>query len=495
MSNKIFLCMDLKSFFASVECVLRKLDPLKTNLVVADVSRTDKGICLAVTPSLKSLGVSGRPRLYEVNQVIDKLNRKRNINIKNPKSSFNITEIHNDPGIKIDFIIAKPQMKYYIEYSSKIYEIYLKYISSDDIYSYSIDEVFIDLTTYLKVYNISAYELASKIMHDVLKTYNITVTGGIGTNPYLAKVAMDINAKKIDADQYGNRIAYLDENLYKETLWDHQPITDFWRIGNGYKERLYKLGLYTMGDIAAFSLKDEDVLFKEFGINAELLIDHAWGYEPVTLKDIKSYIPTFNSLSNGQVLHSAYTYEKTKIIVREMGEALAYNLFNKKLVTKQLGLRIDYDVLNLKDEKISDNYYGKVVIDSYGRKVPKYVNCTINLKRYTALDNEIADALIVAFKKISNPILLVRKVSVSANKLEIKDKITAHEQIQLSLFDNLNNDDLNKQEVLRDENYSIMDAVSKIKSKYGKNSIIKVANLVDGATAIERNKQIGGHKE
>ena len=385
--KRIYACIDLKSFYASVECVERGLDPLNTNLVVADKSRTEKTICLAVTPSLKQYGLSGRARLYEVEQKVKEINferKKLNSYHKFTNRSYLDSELQKNKSLELTYIIAPPRMKKYMDYSAKIYNIYLKYLAPEDIFVYSIDEVFIEVTAYLKYYKMSASELVSKIIKDIYKTTGITATAGIGTNLYLAKVCMDIVAKKSPPNEIGVRIAEIDEKSYRELLWHHQPLTDFWRVGKGYTKKLAEQNIFTMGDVARCSIHNEDLLYKLFGVNAELLIDHAWGYEPVTLSEVKNYKPEKKSLSSGQVLHFAYNYQKVKLIVKEMIESLSLDLVEKHLVTNQLVLTIRYDRENLTNKEISKNYIGTVTIDSYGRKIPKHGHGTINLDYYSS---------------------------------------------------------------------------------------------------------------
>lgn len=489
----MYICIDLKSFYASVECVDRGLDPLDTNLVVADEGRTEKTICLAVTPSLKAYGVSGRARLFEVIQKIEEVNRKRLR--KEPYhcftgSSFFASVLKNNLSFKADFIIAPPRMAHYMNVSTQIYNIYLKYISPDDIHVYSIDEVFIDASGYLKLYKCTAKELAIKMIRDVLKETGITATAGIGTNMYLAKVAMDIVAKKMPADENGVRIAELDEYSYRKELWDHKPITDFWRIGNGYAKKLADLRLYTMGDIARYSEYGENKLFKVFGVAAEFLIDHAWGYEPCTMKAIKEYIPKDHSISQGQVLSYPYDFEKGGLIIREMTELLVLDLVRKCLVTDQIALTIGYDHTG-----IPGQYKGKFEIDRYGKKIPHQAHGTINLECQTSSTKIIMQKVMELYHKITNPELLVRRMYVTANhvisKSEIKEKI-----VQYSLFDDIEKlEEERKQEKtsLEKEN-NLQKAMIDIKDKFGKNAILKGVNFCEGATTIERNGQVGGHK-
>ena len=493
MTEKKYLCIDLKSFFASVECVERGLNPLTTNLVVADRERTEKTICLAVTPSLKAYGIPGRARLFEVVQRVKEVNQQRRLNA--PKrifvdKSFNAEELNSDPSFELDYIVAPPRMAYYMDYSTRIYNVYLKYIAPEDIHVYSIDEVFIDITHYLATYKLSAHDFARKLIQDVLKTTGITATAGIGTNMYLAKIAMDIEAKHIPADKDGVRIAELDEMSYREKLWSHKPITDFWRVGKGYANKLERYGMRTMGDVARCSLYDEDLLYRLFGVNAELLIDHAWGWEPCTIKEIKAYKPSTNSLSSGQVLQTPYYFDKAKLVTREMTEALALDLVEKSLVTNQVVLTIGYDIDNLTDENI--HYNGEIVTDFYGRKIPKHAHGTGNIPRYTASSKMIVDATMELYDKIIDKSLLVRRITIAVCKLQ-KEKDVINNQIeQLDLFTDYQKK--NKQEENLAKEKRMQEAVLSIKKKYGKNAILKGMNLEEGATAKERNSQIGGHK-
>lgn len=493
MTEKKYLCIDLKSFFASVECVERGLNPMTTNLVVADKGRTEKTICLAVTPSLKAYGIPGRARLFEVVQKVREVNNQRRLHA--PKrtftdKSFNSEELNNNPGLEFDYIVAPPRMAYYMEYSTRIYNVYLKYIAPEDIHVYSIDEVFIDITHYLATYKLSAHDFARKLIQDVLNTTGITATAGIGTNMYLAKIAMDIEAKHIPADKDGVRIAELDEMSYREKLWSHKPLTDFWRVGKGYANKLERYGMKTMGDVARCSLYDEDLLYRLFGVNAELLIDHAWGWEPCTIKEIKAYKPSTNSLSSGQVLQTPYYFDKAKLVTREMAEALALELVEKALVTNQVVLTIGYDIDNLTDENIQ--YKGDIVTDFYGRKVPKHAHGTGNIDRYTASSKLIVDATMELFDRIVDKSLLVRRINIAVCKLQREKDVTENQVEQLDLFTNY--EKKNKQEENLKKEKRMQEAVINIKKKFGKNAILKGMNLEDGATAKERNRQIGGHK-
>lgn len=493
MTEKKYLCIDLKSFFASVECVERGLNPLTTNLVVADRERTEKTICLAVTPSLKAYGIPGRARLFEVVQRVKEVNQQRRLNA--PKrifvdKSFNAEELNSDPSFELDYIVAPPRMAYYMEYSTRIYNVYLKYIAPEDIHVYSIDEVFIDITHYLATYKLSAHDFARKLIQDVLKTTGITATAGIGTNMYLAKIAMDIEAKHIPADKDGVRIAELDEMSYREKLWSHKPITDFWRVGKGYANKLERYGMRTMGDVARCSLYDEDLLYRLFGVNAELLIDHAWGWEPCTIKEIKAYKPSTNSLSSGQVLQTPYYFDKAKLVTREMAEALALDLVEKSLVTNQVVLTIGYDIDNLTDENIQ--YNGEIVTDFYGRKIPKHAHGTGNIDRYTASSKLIVDTTMELFDRIVDKSLLVRRINIAVCKLQREKDVKDNQVEQLDLFTDY--EKKNKQEENLAKEKRMQEAVLSIKKKYGKNAILKGMNLEEGATAKERNSQIGGHK-
>ena len=449
MDKRTYIAIDLKSFYASVECMERGLDPMTTNLVVADKSRTEKTICLAVSPSLKSYGIPGRARLFEVVQKVGEVNalrRQRAPGHKFSGSSCQDPELKKDPALAVDYVVAPPQMAHYMKISGQIYEIYLKYIAPEDIHVYSIDEVFIDAASYLRTYQMTARELAVKMIRDVLDTVGITATAGIGSNLYLCKVAMDIGAKHIPADENGVRIAELDEISYRQQLWGHRPLTDFWRVGRGYARKLEECGLFTMGDIARCSLgkptdyHNEDLLYGLFGVNAELLIDHAWGWEPCTIADIKAYKPQSSSVGSGQVLQCPYPFEKARLVAREMADLLVLDLVDKRLVTDQIVLTVGYDIDNLKDPDLQKRYHGEIKTDRYGRKIPKHAHGTINLKQYTSSTRQI----------------------VQAAELEREKKIQK--------------------------------AVLEIKKKFGKNAILKGMNLEEGATARDRNSQIGGHK-
>ena len=490
----IYIAIDLKSFYASVECKERGLDPLTTNLVVADNSRTDKTVCLAVTPSLKQYGISGRARLFEVVKKVKEINLERKLRAPNHKftgASYDDKALKINTDLELSYIIAPPRMKYYMQYSAKIYSIYLKWFSKEDIYVYSIDEVFIDVTHYLPTYKMRATELITKVIQDVYETTGITATGGMGTNLYLAKVAMDIVAKHTRPNERGVRIAGLDEMHYRRLLWTHTPITDFWRVGKGYATRLAKHGIYTMGDIARTSVQNEDLLYKLFGINAELLIDHAWGYEPCTIESIKAYRPETNSISSGQVLHCPYNYENTKLIVKEMTELLTLDLVSKNLVTNQIVITIGYDVENISSKNI--RYNGEVTTDMYGRKVPKHALGTINMDHLTSSTKIILEATMKLYEKIINKDLLVRRVNITANN--VISTIVAEEKStfeQIDLFTDY--DKKEKEQEAEKRERDLQKVMINIKSKYGKNAIIKGMNLQEAGTTIERNNQVGGHR-
>ena len=485
--NRIYACIDLKSFYASVECVKRNLNPLDTNLVVADSTRTEKTICLAVSPSLKQYGLPGRARLYEVMQKIKEINKirlKDNNYHKSASKSYLDSELKSNKNLELDLIIASPNMKLYIDYSTKIYDIYLKYLSKEDIYVYSIDEVFCDITDYLDTYKLSKEELVTKIIKDIYDTTGITATAGIGTNMYLCKIAMDIVAKHTKANSYGVRIASLDEMSYRKLLWSHVPLTDFWRVGKGYATKLNEHNIYTMGDIALCSINNEELLYDLFGVNAELLIDHAWGYESCTMKDIKSYKPLNNSISSGQVLHCPYNYNDTKIIIKEMTDSLVLDLVKKNLITDSIALVLDYDINN-------KEYNGTLTLDHYGRKVPKPSNGKINLEYKTSSQEIIIPKIIELYNKIVNKSLLIKRVTIVFNNLEQESKISNKKIYkQINLF-NINK--VNEISRLQEEN-KLNKTVIELKEKYGKNAVLKGINLLECSTMVERNNQIGGHK-
>lgn len=499
--DKTYIAIDLKSFYASVECVARGLDPMTTNLVVADAGRTEKTICLAVTPALKAYGIPGRARLFEVVQRVREVNRERLR--RAPGGAFTgkscqMAELDRDPGLELDYLIAPPQMAHYMKVSTEIYNIYLKYVAPEDIHAYSIDEVFIDATGYLRTYGLSPRNFAMKMILDVLHTTGITATAGIGTNLYLSKIAMDIGAKHMAPDKNGVRIAELNEESYRRELWDHKPLTDFWRLGPGYARRLEKAGMHTMGDIALRSELDPEWFFRTFGVNAGLLIDHAWGVEPCTIADIKSYRPTTNSLGAGQVLSCPYDWEKTRLIVWEMTELLALNLVDKGLVTDQLTLTVGYDIENLTDPKRREKYRGEVVQDRYGRKIPKAAHGTENLSRQTASARLLSEAMLRLFDRIVDRELLTRRVTVTACRVipESRAKAAPEEAMQLDLFSAPEEQTRRAEEEDRflERERRRQQAVLAIQRRYGKNAILKGKNFLEGATTRARNGQIGGHK-
>ena len=501
MKKRTYIAIDLKSFYASVECRERGLDPLDTNLVVADESRTDKTICLAVTPSLKSYGISGRGRLFEVKQRVKEANAGRQHDAPGHKldgSSCFHSELLKNPNLAIDFVIAPPRMAYYMEYSTRIYNVYLKYVAPEDIIVYSIDEVFMDVTDYLNTYKLSPHDLAMKIILDVLETTGITATAGIGTNLFLCKVAMDIVAKHIPADKNGVRIAELDEMGFRRGLWSHQPLTDFWRVGRGYAKKLEQNGMFTMGDVARCSVKNEDLLYQLFGKNAELLIDHAWGWEPCTVEAIKAYRPSTNSLGSGQVLHQPYTAEKAKLVLREMADSLVMDLVEKGLVTDQLVVTIGYDIENLTDPERRKKYRGDIVKDHYGRQIPKHSHGTQNLGRHTSSTKLILDATSELFDRIANQDLLIRRLNIAANHVideaSAPKPDAAFEQLDLFTDYAAREAEQKKEEADLERERKMQRAVLTIRRKYGKNAILKGMNLEEGATAKDRNEQIGGHK-
>lgn len=497
VANKAYIAIDLKSFYASVECVDRGLDPLDTNLVVADPTRTEKTICLAVSPSLKSYGIPGRARLFEAIQKVREVNAQRKY--KAPGHSFSHesyfhSELIKDPSAELTFITAPPRMAHYMEVSTRIYNVYLKYIAPEDIHVYSIDEVFIDATDYLKTYGLTPRELAMKMVLDVLETTGITATAGIGTNLYLCKIAMDIYAKHCEPDKNGVRIAELDEMSYRRILWDHRPLTDFWRVGRGISKKLEEHGMYTMGDVARCSVGresdyyNEDLLYKLFGVNAELLIDHAWGWEPTEISDIKSYRPESSSLSSGQVLQEPYEFSKAKLVLKEMADLLSLELVSKRIVTDQIVLTVGYDI-----ESLKKSYSGAVETDRYGRKIPKTAHSSENIGRYTSSTKLICETAMKLFDRIVDKELLVRRMYIVANHIITEnDAEKEREYIQLNLFSDTGKQEAEENELKKEKD--MQKAILKIKSKYGKNSIIKGMNLKEGATALERNRQIGGHK-
>lgn len=507
MDDRTYIAIDLKSFYASVECMERGLDPMTTNLVVADISRTEKTICLAVSPSLKAYGIPGRARLFEVVQKVKAINAARVQAAPGHKllgSSHFEPELAQNPSLALDYLIAPPRMAHYIECSTRIYNIYLNYIAPEDIHVYSIDEVFLDVTAYLKTYQLTARELAMKMILDVLGQTGITATAGIGPNLYLCKIAMDIWAKHIPADKNGVRIAKLNEMSYRRLLWDYQPLTDFWRVGKGYAKKLMEHGLYTMGDVARCSLggpKDfhnEELLYQLFGVNAELLIDHAWGYEPCTIADIKSYKPKLNSMGSGQVLPHPYPYEKARLIVQEMTEALALDLLEKRLVSDQLVLTIGYDTVNLTDPDIKQSYRGEIKADRYGRFVPKHAHGTANIDGYTSSAKQMWETVSALFERIADPRLFVRRIYLTANHVIGEADVPQEETFeQLDLFTDYEAraKEQARERAKKSRERNMQEAVLQIRKKYGKNAVLKGFHLKEGATAIERNGQIGGHKK
>ena len=501
MKQHTYIAIDLKSFYASVECRDRGLDPLDTSLVVADESRTDKTICLAVTPTLKSFGISGRARLFEVKQRVQEINADRKRNLRGREfsgSSHFYSELSKDPSLELDFIIAPPRMAYYMEYSTRIYEIYMKYVAPEDIIVYSIDEVFMDVTDYLQTYRMSPRDLAMKMILEVLETTGITATAGIGTNLYLCKVAMDVMAKHIPSDENGVRIAFLDEMTYRRELWSHRPITDFWRVGRGYAKKLETYGIYTMGDVARCSEQNEELLYRLFGKNAELLIDHAWGWEPCTVEAVKAYRPESSSLGSGQVLQCPYDAEKAKLVVREMADALSLDLVEKRLVTDQIVITVGYDIENLTDPERRKKYRGEVVTDRYGRQIQKHAHGTENLESFTSSTQKVVEAASVLYDRIVDKNLLIRRMNITANNI-VEEKAAPQKNNsyqQLDLFtDYAAEEEQEKQEALRlDRERKLQEATITIKKKFGKNAILKGMSLQEGATAKNRNEQIGGHK-
>ncbi len=505
-NERAYIAIDLKSYYASVECMERGLDPMQTNLVVADPSRTEKTICLAVSPALKAYGIPGRARLFEVVERVRQVNAERQRRAPGGrltgKSADDLT-LKADASLAVDYLVAPPRMAKYIEVSMQIYGIYLKYISPDDIHTYSIDEVLMDVTGYLETYRTTARELARAMILDVLHTTGITATAGIGSNLYLCKVAMDMMAKRVPPDENGVRIAQLDERSYRALLWEHRPLTDFWRVGRGYAKKLEEHGLYTMGDVARCSIGkpneyyNEGLLYKLFGVNAELLIDHAWGWEPCTIEAIKAYRPESSSLGSGQVLQYPYTYEKARIVVREMADALSLDLFSRHFVTDQLVLTIGYDIDNLSDPARRSAYHGEVTTDRYGRKVPKHGHGTIHLADFTSSSAEIIEAAMTLYDRITSPALLIRRLNLSADHVIPENQVKKEETYeQLSLFSDPSKEEAEKiqKEASRERERRLQTAMLAIKDRYGKNAILRGTDLEDGATTMERNNQIGGHK-
>lgn len=506
MGNRTYVCCDLKSFYASVECVERGLDPMTTNLVVADKSRTEKTICLAVSPSLKAYGISGRARLFEVVQRVKEVNARRQRSAPGRQftgASWNDPELRMSPGLALDYLVAPPRMAHYIEWSTRIYQVYLKYLAPEDIFPYSIDEVFMDVTDYLDTYQLTARELVRKMILDVLETTGITATAGMGTNLYLAKVAMDIVSKHIHPDGDGVRIAKLDEMTYRRLLWEHRPLTDFWRVGPGYAKKLEANGLYTMGDIARCSIGkeidyyNEELLYKLFGVNAEILIDHAWGWEPCAIADVKAYKPENKSIVSGQVLQYPYEFEKARLVVREMADALSLDLVDKSLMTNQIVLTVGYDRENLDDPQRRKDYAGAITTDRYGRKIPKHAHGTANLERYSSSTNEIVRAALELYDCIADKKLLVRRLSISANRLlpekDVPKQDDSAEQLDLFTDHTAQEKQREAEKIALARERKKQQAMLAIKKKYGKNAILKGMDLEEGATARERNNTIGGH--
>jgi DNA polymerase V len=494
--DKAYIAIDLKSFYASVECVERGLDPLNTNMVVADISRTEKTICLAVTPALKAYGIPGRARLFEVVQRVKEINEYRITRTKEgifTGKSFLRNELESNPELELDYIVARPRMATYMEYSTRIYQLYTKYVAPEDMHVYSIDEVFMDATEYIRTRNISARDFAKLIVADVLKETGITATVGIGSNLYLSKIAMDIIAKRAEPDGNGLRIGELDEAEYRSKLWNHEPLTDFWRVGKGYAQKLQKVGLRTMGDVARCSIGgideyyNEELLYKLFGVNAQLLIDHAWGWEPCTIKDIKAYQPESNSISMGQVLQCPYDYDSGKMIVREMTESLVLDLVDKGLVTNQMILTVGYD----KDNQ-ETTYIGEMKTDVYGRSIPKSGHGTGNLERYTSSTKLIMNAVMEIYERVVDRGLMVRRIYVVAANVRPGSVEESTAPQQLDLFGDWEENRDESQELQREKR--MQQTMLDIKKKYGKNAILHGTSYQEGATARDRNRQIGGHR-
>ena len=504
--TRYYIAIDLKSFYASVECRDRGLDPLTTNLVVADKSRTSKTICLAVSPSLKAYGIGGRARLFEVEQTVAKVNALRRKHAPQSRLTGRSSDdgiVRKDPSVALDYIVAPPKMAHYMEYSTRIYNIYLQYFAPEDMHVYSIDEVMIDVTSYLDTYGMSPRQLAGAVVHKINDETGITATAGIGTNLYLCKIAMDIVAKHVKPDEDGVRIGELDEITYRKLLWDHRPLTDFWRVGPGYAKKLETYGLYTMGDIARCSLGkpgeyyNEDLLYKLFGINAELLIDHAWGWEPCRMSDVKAYKPETNSICSGQVLQCPYTSDKARLVVQEMADMMALDLVDKGMVTDQLVLTVGYDIDNLTDPGIRKSYKGPVTTDRYGRKVPKHAHGTQNLKMPTSSSLQLMAAAEELYDRIINNHLLVRRITLTANRVVVESSVKKQDTFeQMDLFTDYEKreaEEKKEQQELEKEK-KLQRAMLDIKKKYGKNAVLKGMNLQEGATARNRNGQIGGHR-
>ena len=487
--EKVYIAIDLKSFYASQACVERGLDPMNTNLVVADLSRTEKTICLAVTPALKSFGIPGRARLFEVVEKVAQINAQRRQKAPGRQFSgktYDLSALQADPSLELDYIVAPPQMAHYMAVSARIYGIYLRFIAPEDMHVYSVDEVFFDATPYLKTYGLGPEALARKLIHAVYAETGITATAGIGSNLYLAKIAMDILAKRMEADAFGARVARLDEMEYRKQLWSHRPLTDFWRVGRGYATKLERLGIYTMGDIARCSLKNEDTLYKLFGVNAELLIDHAWGWENCTIGDIRAYRPQSTSISTGQVLSNPYGWEKARLVVKEMTDNLVLDLVEKGLQTDQLTLTLGYDRESLTNPAIRSQYFGEITMDHYGRPVPRHAHGTANLPFYTNAASVINKEILCLFDRIAHPALLVRRIILAAAHIQEEGQHQAFRQ--MDLFAAFPDEEVLEREHRRQK------AVVAIRQKYGKNAILRGMNFQEGATARMRNAQIGGHK-
>ena len=498
--QRTYIAIDLKSFYASVECVDRGLDPLTTNLVVADVSRTEKTICLAVSPSLKAYGIGGRARLFEVVQRVREVNNERRAAAgwRMTGKSANDLELKAHPDLELDYIAAPPRMAHYIEVSTKVYETYLKYIAPEDIHVYSIDEVIMDVTAYLGSYKLTAHQLAMKMIRDVLSRTGITATAGIGTNMYLAKVAMDIMAKKAPADRDGVRIAELDEMTYRRELWDYRPINKFWRVGRGIAEKLAIYGIDTMGKVARMSVQNEGLLYRLFGVNAELLIDHAWGWEPCTIEAVKAYRPESNSFSSGQVLQEPYTFKKARVVAQEMADAMALDLVSKRLVTDQLVLTVGYDAESLTNPEICSKYQGEITTNYYGKAVPKHAHGTHNFEKPTSSSRLIMEGTAEIFDRCVNPDLLIRRLNLTTNHVVSEAMVNTQEKApqQLDLFTDYEAlaKEQEEQQARLDKERRIQEAQLAIKQRFGKNAILRGLNFEEGATAKERNAQIGGHK-
>ncbi len=499
MKERNYIAIDLKSFYASVECVERGLDPMRVNLVVADESRTEKTICLAVSPALKAYGIPGRPRLFEVVQRVREVNAARRCRAPGQRlteRSCLAEVLQSDPSAAVDYLVAPPRMALYMQYSTRIYNIYQEFVAPEDMHVYSVDEVFLDVTDYLSAYRMTATQLAAKIVRTVFERTGITATAGIGSNLYLSKVAMDIVAKKLPADETGARIAALDEQSYRAQLWGHTPITDFWRVGRGYANKLAAYGMHTMGDVARCSVQNEELLYRLFGVNAELLIDHAWGWEPCTIADIRSYRPARNSVGSGQVLQRPYSFAEGRLIVREMTELLVLDLVDRGLETDQIVLTVGYDRENLVDPAKRAHYRGEVTVDRYGREIPKHAHGTQNLEHYTSSTRKIVQAAVALYERIVEPALSVRRMYVVAARVLPRGSVPAPKAEQLDLFTDYAEAARlqEEEETSLQRERGLQQAALEIRKKFGKNALIKGMNLEEGATSVERNGQIGGHK-